>query len=605
MARSRRIIESHTMSTVFYRKWRPAKFRDVVGQQHITDTLRRAVMTDRVAHAYMFTGPRGVGKTSTARILAKALNSEVDDTGDPIPDAPASIAIDEGSYIDLVEIDAASNRGIDDIRALRDRVLLRPALGSFKVYIIDEVHMLTDAAFNALLKTLEEPPPQVVMVLATTDIHRVPATIISRCQRFDFRRLTNQDVIERLQLICGAEDISADDETLNLIASVAWGSLRDAENLLEQLSVSFGGAGSAITVDQARELLGIGDATAAAELATAILKQDAKAALETVENESAKGGELKGLRDGVVEILRKALLHKHGVSSMTGEIETAAAIAEATAEAAPFGIMHAISSLAQQSRFADTSSPLALEVAVLQAVAPPPPVTQAAPATTAASGAPARGRAAPAGVSAPPPSSRAATAPPAATPAAPAAAGSDAQWERLLEELDKSGSQSITRVLASVQPHGPVDNVLMLRPKYNSTATDLRVLFSDETKRGVLKQAFSAIYGPNVQPKLGNVLSQGEANSGGGDGGASAGSSTATGSASTSSAPPSATSPAAATAQASSQAQSADTTPTEAEPTNGAPATSADESPAVQDVDDPTVQMFRNLGGQVTSVEPN
>ena len=589
------------MSTVFYRKWRPAKFRDVVGQQHITDTLRRAVMTDRVAHAYMFTGPRGVGKTSTARILAKALNSEVDDTGDPIPDAPASIAIDEGSYIDLVEIDAASNRGIDDIRALRDRVLLRPALGSFKVYIIDEVHMLTDAAFNALLKTLEEPPPQVVMVLATTDIHRVPATIISRCQRFDFRRLTNQDVIERLQLICEAEQISADDETLNLIASVAWGSLRDAENLLEQLSVSFGGAGSTITVDQARELLGIGDATAAAELATAILKQDAKAALETVEAESAKGGEIKGLRDGVVEILRKALLHKHGVSSVTGEIETAAAIASATAEAAPFGIMHAISSLAQQSRFADTSSPLALEVAVLQAVAPPP-VTQAAPAP-AASGAPARGRAPQAGVSAPPPSRAATTAQPVGAPAAPVA-GSDAQWERLLEELDKSGSQSITRVLASVQPHGPVDNVLMLRPKYNSTATDLRGLFSDETKRGVLKQAFSAIYGPNVQPKLGNVLSPGETNGGG------ASASTATGSASTSATAPSATSQAgattqtSATAQANSQPQTADTTPTEAEPTNGA-AAGTDESPAVQEVDDPTVQMFRNLGGQVTSVEPN
>ena len=591
------------MITVFYMKWRPAKFRDVVGQQHITDTLRRAVMTDRVAHEYMFTGPRGVGKTSTARILAKALNSEVDDTGDPIPEAPASIAIDEGSYIDLVEIDAASNRGIDDIRALRDRVLLRPALGSFKVYIIDEVHMLTDAAFNALLKTLEEPPPQVVMVLATTDIHRVPATIISRCQRFDFRRLTNQDVIERLQLICEAEEISADDETLNLIASVAWGSLRDAENLLEQLSVSFGGAGSTITVDQARELLGIGDATAAAELATAILKQDAKAALETVEAESAKGGEMKGLRDGVVEILRKALLHKHGVSSVTGEIETAAAIASATAEAAPFGIMHAISSLAQQSRFADTSSPLALEVAVLQAVAPPAPVTQAAPAP-AASGAPARGRATAAGVSAPPPS-RATVAPASAAPAAPAA-GSDAQWERLLEELDKSGSQSITRILASVQPHGPVDNVLMLRPKYNSTATDLRGLFSDETKRGVLKQAFSAIYGPNVQPKLGNVLSPGEANGGG----AGASASTPTGAASTSSTAPSATSQAgattqtSATAQASSQAQTADTTPTEAEPTNGAAATT-EESPAVQDVDDPTVQMFRNLGGQVTSVEPN
>ena len=596
MARSRRIIESHVMSTVFYRKWRPAKFRDVVGQQHITDTLRRAVMTDRVAHAYLFTGPRGVGKTSTARILAKALNSEVDDTGDPIPDAPASLAIDAGSYIDLVEIDAASNRGIDDIRALRDRVLLRPALGSFKVYIIDEVHMLTDQAFNALLKTLEEPPPQVVMVLATTDIHRVPATIISRCQRYDFRRLTNQDVIERLELICEAEEISTDEETLNLIAAVAWGSLRDAENLLEQLAVSFGGGGATVTVDQARELLGIGDATAAAELATAILKQDAKAALETVENESAKGGELKGLRDGVVEILRHALLHKHGVSAAAGEIETAEAIASATAEATPYGIMHAISSLAQQSRFADTSSPLALQVAVLQAVAPPAQVTEAAPAA-APSGAPARGRAAPAGVTAPP--SRAATAPPAAASATPTS-GSDAQWERMLEELDKSGAQSITRVLASVQPHGPVDNVLMLRPKYNSTATDLRDLFRDEMKRGMLKKAFSTVYGPDVQPKLGNVLSPGETSSGA----ASSSASTGTTRESASSAAPAST-----MSQASTTAPATEPAPAEAETansdtTNGA-ATSADESPAVQDVDDPTVQMFRNLGGQVTSVEPN
>lgn len=558
------------MSTVFYRKWRPVKFSDVVGQQHITDTLRRAVMTDRVAHAYLFTGPRGVGKTSTARILAKAINSETDDTGDPIPDAPASIAIDEGSYVDLIEIDAASNRGIDDIRALRDRVLLRPALGSFKVYIIDEVHMLTDAAFNALLKTLEEPPPQVVMILATTDIHRVPATIISRCQRFDFRRLTNQDVIERLELISAEEDISTDDETLNLVASVAWGSLRDAENLLEQLAVSFGGGGSTVTIDQARELLGIGDATAAAELATAILKQDAKAALETVENEAAKGGELKGLRDGVVEILRQALLYKHGVKSVTGEIATAEAIATATTEASPLGIMHAIASLAQQNRFADTSSPLALEVAVLQAVAPPAPVTQAAPASApAASTAPARSRAA---------------APPASPASAPATSDSVTQWDRLLDELDKTGSQSITRVLAAVEPHGPVDNVLMLRPKYSSTATELRNLFNDVTKRGMLKKVFATVYGPDVQPKLGNVLSPGEAS------GTDAPATNA-------SAPPAGATPPAETVE-----QAAGPAATDSESTNGA-AETPDEPPP--DIDDPAVQMFRNIGGQVTSIEPN
>lgn len=570
------------MSTVFYRKWRPVKFSDVVGQQHITDTLRRAVMTDRVAHAYLFTGPRGVGKTSTARILAKAINSETDDTGDPIPDAPASIAIDEGSYVDLIEIDAASNRGIDDIRALRDRVLLRPALGSFKVYIIDEVHMLTDAAFNALLKTLEEPPPQVVMILATTDIHRVPATIISRCQRFDFRRLTNQDVIERLELISAEEDISTDDETLNLVASVAWGSLRDAENLLEQLAVSFGGGGSTVTIDQARELLGIGDATAAAELATAILKQDAKAALETVENEAAKGGELKGLRDGVVEILRHALLYKHGVKSVTGEIATAEGIATATTEATPLGIMHAIASLAQQSRFADTSSPLALEVAVLQAVAPPAPVTQAAPASApAASTAPARSRAAAPPSTAAPPARAAASAP---TASAPATSDAETQWDRLLDELDKRGSQSITRVLAAVEPHGPVDNVLMLRPKYSSTATELRNLFNDVMKRGMLKQVFATVYGPDVQPKLGNVLTPGESN------GTDASTTNA-------SAPP-----ASATPPTNTVDQAAEPATTDSESTNGA-ADTPDEPPP--DIDDPAVQMFRNIGGQVTSIEPN
>ena len=562
------------MSTVFYRKWRPSKFSDVVGQQHITDTLRRAVMTDRVAHAYLFTGPRGVGKTSTARILAKALNSETDDTGDPIPDAPASIAIDNGAYVDLIEIDAASNRGIDDIRALRDRVLLRPALGQFKVYIIDEVHMLTDQAFNALLKTLEEPPPQVVMILATTDIHRVPATIISRCQRFDFRRLMNHDVVERLQLICDAEEISTDAETLNLVASVAWGSLRDAENLLEQLAVSFGGGGSAVTVDQAREMLGIGDATAAAELAAAIINLDPKTALETVEREAGKGAELRGLRDGVIEVLRQALLHKHGVTSLTSEIATSEAIVAATDKASAATIMHSIAALAQQHRFADNASPLALEVAVLQAVAPPSP-EPAATTSRAQSRAQSSSQQQPARWQGSPPSSGRDV-----TPADSQSSDGDvpdAKWERVMQELTNLGGTPIARLLGSVQPHGPVDNVLMLRPKFANVADRLKVTFGNERHRGLLKQVFASVYGPDVQPRLGNALSEDELESEPQE--------------EVESTPP------------PPQAQEGpEATPQVPGSENGASARMEEGPP---DIDDPMVQMFRNVGAAVMSVEPN
>src|SRR5690606_34720463 len=208
---------------VLYRKWRPTRFSDVAGQEHVTQTLRRAVATGRVAHAYLFTGPRGVGKTSTARILAKALNAGIGPDGEPVANSETARAIDSGSFMDLIEIDAASNRGINDIRGLRDGVQFQPVAGKWKVYIIDEVHMLTDAAFNALLKTLEEPPPHVVMVLATTDAHKVPPTIVSRCQRFDFKRLSNETVIDRLAEIAGEEEIECDPEVLSLIARTAWG----------------------------------------------------------------------------------------------------------------------------------------------------------------------------------------------------------------------------------------------------------------------------------------------------------------------------------------------------------------------------------------------
>ena len=470
------------MSTVFYRKWRPTRFSDVVGQEHITDTLRRAVLSDRVAHAYLFTGPRGVGKTSTARILAKALNAELDEHGDPIPDTETAIAIDEGRFMDLIEIDAASNRGVGDIRDLRERVLLRPTVGQFKVYIIDEVHMLTTEAFNALLKTLEEPPPQVVMILATTDIHRVPATIISRCQRFDCRRLTPDDVIGRLILICDEEEIECEPAVLELVARSAWGSLRDAENLLEQLAVSYGTG--EITEAQARELLGIGDTSSARNLASAILRKDAKRALEIIEEEASRGAELKGLRDSTISALRGALLAKHGIASIYGELGDAPDLEPEAMNASTEQMLHAITIFGRNERFGEASSPLALEIAALQAVAEPPkPEAPSAPATQPARQ-PTRRRT--------PAERQAPQAEPADTSGSP----------RILEEIEKVAGTQVRRTFATVNFIGPNNGVLVLQPKYANGAKRLRDAWMNEEIRAKLRPAFQSVYGNDIRVQL-------------------------------------------------------------------------------------------------------
>ena len=469
------------MSTVFYRKWRPTRFSDVVGQEHITDTLRRAVLSDRVAHAYLFTGPRGVGKTSTARILAKALNAELDEHGDPIPDTENAIAIDEGRFMDLIEIDAASNRGVGDIRDLRERVLLRPTVGQFKVYIIDEVHMLTTEAFNALLKTLEEPPPQVVMILATTDIHRVPATIISRCQRFDFRRLTTDDVIGRLILICEEEEIECEPAVLELVARSAWGSLRDAENLLEQLAVSYGTG--EITEAQARELLGIGDTSSARNLASAILRKDAKRALEIIEEEASRGAELKGLRDSTISALRGALLAKHGIASIYGELGDTPDLEPEAMSASTDQMLHAITIFGRNERFGEASSPLALEIAALQAVAEPPK-PEAPTATATQPARQAARRSAPVVQQAP------------QTEPAPADTSGP---PHILEEIEKAAGTQVRRTFAQVNFIGPNNGDLILQPKYESVAKRLRDTWSDEAIRAKLRPAFQTVYGDTIR----------------------------------------------------------------------------------------------------------
>jgi DNA polymerase-3 subunit gamma/tau len=280
------------------RKWRPQRFDEVVGQQHITTTLTNALRTGRVAQCYLFTGPRGVGKTTTARILAKALNcSQRGDDLDPCGTCPSCKAITDGTSMDVLEIDGASNNSVDDVRELREIVRYIPTEGAHKIYIIDEVHMLSTAAFNALLKTLEEPPERVVFVFATTEVQEVPDTILSRCQRFNFRRIPTSLIAEHLGTITGQEGISADEEALYLLAHRADGALRDAESLLDQV-VSFSDSVSAQTVS---DVLGLVDRTVFFDAARAIAAGDGAALLDLIAAVIDGGGDIEEFVRGFVE----------------------------------------------------------------------------------------------------------------------------------------------------------------------------------------------------------------------------------------------------------------------------------------------------------------
>ena len=288
-----------------YRKWRSQSFDDVVGQEHVTVTLRNAFRDGRMSHAYLFTGPRGTGKTSTARILAKAINCLAEDpAARPCNECPICLAITEGRQLDLIEIDAASNRGIDEIRDLREKVGFRPNEARYKIYIIDEVHMLTKEAFNALLKTLEEPPPHAVFVLATTEPDRVPETVRSRCQRFDFRRIPTGEIVEHLAEILKAEGSEADTEALVAIARRSTGSMRDAVSLLDQL-LSYGDA--RLTLARVEGVLGLVNAQTIGKLTDFLAAHDAAAGLALINHLVSDGVELGQLVDQIVAYLRGVL----------------------------------------------------------------------------------------------------------------------------------------------------------------------------------------------------------------------------------------------------------------------------------------------------------
>ncbi len=297
------------MSQAFYRKWRPQKWDEVVAQEHVIQTLRNSVRTGHTAHAYLLAGPRGTGKTTTARLLAKALNCLDEDTAKRPCDACLHCkAIDEGRFLDLIEIDAASNTSVDDVRDLRDKINFSPSQGRYKVYIIDEVHMLSTAAFNALLKTLEEPPPHAVFVLATTEVHKIPATILSRVQRYEFRRIPVKDIAAHLKKMAAEEKIEVDEDALVLIARQATGAMRDAISLLDQLA----SGNSRVTLQDAQAVLGTATNRLVIDLVDAVLRQDAGQGMTVVLAALDAGTDPRQFARQVVEYLRGLMLVKMG-----------------------------------------------------------------------------------------------------------------------------------------------------------------------------------------------------------------------------------------------------------------------------------------------------
>ncbi len=355
-------------SQVFYRKWRPQTLAEVVGQEHVTQTLRNALNSGRVAHAYLFSGPRGTGKTSTGRILAKAVNCLTGGKGEPCNTCSICQAITEGRALDVIEIDAASNRGIDEIRDLRERVNYVPNQARYKVYIIDEVHMLTKEASNALLKTLEEPPPHVIFILATTEAHKVLPTILSRCQRFDFRRLAQADVVSKLIHICSAEGIRIEPEGLRLIAKAATGSLRDAENLLEQLTAYYG---SDIELHQVQTILGITGDWRVRELVKHIVNNDVSAGVTTINSVNSDGLDLRQFNRELVEYLRALLLIKAGSEEAVDfTAEDIAELKDLADKASLPQVLKAVKLFGQLELGLDNYSTLPLELALVDCALP-------------------------------------------------------------------------------------------------------------------------------------------------------------------------------------------------------------------------------------------
>ena len=351
-------------SRVYYLKWRPTSFSDLAGQEHISTTLRHSIKQGRVSHSYLFCGPRGTGKTTTARVLAKAVNCLDPQGGDPCNVCSMCTSINDGRFMDIIELDAASNRGIDEIRDIREKVNFAPAEGKRKVYIIDEAHMLTDQASNAFLKTLEEPPGHVIFILCTTEASRILPTIISRCQRHDFRRLPAEIIYQRLSQIAESEGAAVEPEAIRLVARYAAGSLRDAENLLEQLVLSYG---EGVGLHQVEELLGLGHGERWLELVKHMLMGNTAACLGAINQSAWDGTDMRQLHRQTSELLRAALMLEWGSSEGLDLADhIIAQLRELVKQLPSWRIIKALKIWGELNMRYDAPSTLPLELAVVE-----------------------------------------------------------------------------------------------------------------------------------------------------------------------------------------------------------------------------------------------
>jgi DNA polymerase-3 subunit gamma/tau len=472
------------MSQALYRKWRPQTWGDVVGQAHVVQTLRNALRSGRIAHAYLFSGPRGTGKTTTARLLAKAVNCTAAEGERPCNKCSVCLAINEGRFLDLIEIDAASNTSVEDVRDLRERVPFAPSEGRFKVYIIDEVHMLSTAAFNALLKTLEEPPAHALFVLATTEVHKVPATVISRCQRHEFRRLGVDEIAPYLARLASDEKLQAEPEALAMIARQATGSMRDAVSLLDQMA----SLGDTITLASVLEVLGAAGSVQTQEFVESLAARDVARGVALIQRTVDGGVEPRQFARQVTEYLRGVLLAKLNNTKLIEATDDVRAAMERTAAALELSqLVRALRAFGQAAEARAGWRPqLALELALMEAVqeVPAAPVQGTPPAVResprAYGGPPAAsgGRGMPAAHAAEPgaPIEDSAASPPsmppaADEPAAPLAAREAAGgltlhrvaevWDRVLATLRQRDTRAHT-LFAQSQPYSLEGNLLHL-----------------------------------------------------------------------------------------------------------------------------------------------